>query len=64
MDAETLGRAFDPFFSTRKEGEGSGWGLAAVGDAMLEHDGAIRVDSSPGEGTKFDLYFPQVARSA
>lgn len=58
MDQKTLERIFDPYFTTKKVGEGSGLGLATVLGIVKDHDGAIRVDSQEGIGTVFEVYFP------
>ena len=58
MSTATLARIFDPFFTTKRQGEGTGLGLSIVQGVMASHHGALRVLSTPGSGTTFELYFP------
>ncbi len=55
---ELFGRLFEPFFTTRKKKGGTGLGLAQVYGYMENHHGFITVESAPGKGTAFSLYFP------
>lgn len=58
MDDATQAHLFEPFFTTKEETEGAGLGLAGVYGCMRSHNGAIRVDSAPGQGTTVELYLP------
>lgn len=61
MDSSTLARIYEPFFTTKALGEGTGLGLAVVHGIVQSHDGVITVHSRPDEGTRFQLYFPSSA---
>jgi len=58
MDAETLRRATEPFFSTKASGAGTGLGLSMVHGLMGQLGGAMRIASEPGRGTHIELLLP------
>ena len=58
MDEETQARAFDPFFTRKPVDEGAGLGLSTVHGVVLNHQGAIALDSSPGCGTTIRVFLP------
>lgn len=58
MDAETAKRCFDPFYTTKEVGKGTGLGLSTSYGIIRGHDGDIRVDSSPHNGTTFSIRLP------
>ena len=55
---DIIGKIFDPYFTTKKFGAGSGMGLAVVHGIVKNHDGAIYVDSNPGQGATFNILLP------
>jgi signal transduction histidine kinase len=61
---EHLSRIYDPFFTTKSIGRGTGLGLAITYGIVREHDGRIRVDSAPGQGTRFTLELPLAAAAS
>ena len=61
IPSELQAKIFDPFYTTKDPGEGSGMGLSVTHGIVTDHGGAIEVQSQPGQGTTFFLYFPRTA---
>ena len=61
MDEETLQHVFEPFFTRKPVGQGTGLGLSMVYGIVQQHEGFIHVSSQPNKGTEFTIYFPTSA---
>jgi len=64
MDQETLAHIFDPFYTTRKDGKGTGLGLSIVYGIVRQSNGHLKVESQPGIGTTFRIWWQRASAAA
>jgi PAS domain S-box-containing protein len=64
IDPQIADKIFDPYFTTKEVGRGSGMGLAVVHGIVKNHGGGVTVDSIPGQGATFNVFFPLVEGTA
>ena len=63
MSAEVLAKIWNPFFTTKPPGQGTGIGLSTVAKIVHEHGGFVEVTSQPGQGTTFSVYLPATGKT-
>ena len=61
MDGDVLSRVFEPFYTTKPLGQGTGLGMSMIYGFIQQSEGHIRIDSTPGQGTTVELYLPLAA---
>lgn len=64
MAPEVLARALDPFYTTKRQGQGTGLGLPQAYAFALQSQGLLLLDSEPGKGTRVDIYLPRAQQAA
>ena len=64
MDAATMARMYEPFYSTRTTGQGAGLGLSVAHGILTAHNGYITAESTPGQGSTFTFYIPALAETS
>lgn len=63
MERAVMEKIFDPYFTTKEKGVGTGLGLAVVHGIVEKHGGAITVESAPGTGSCFEIFFPSIQKT-
>jgi PAS domain S-box-containing protein len=62
IDPGVMDRIFDPYYTTKEVGKGTGMGLSVIHGIVKSHGGGVRVESKLGEGTLFEIYFPALEK--
>jgi PAS domain S-box-containing protein len=60
MDVETINKIFEPFYTTKEKGHGTGLGMSTVYGIVKQNSGFIAIESKPNQGSKIDVYWPSV----
>ena len=60
MDGNTLQKVFDPYFTTKEKGKGTGLGMSVVHGIVKNHNGMISINSKPGLGTQVEIFLPRI----
>ena len=63
IHSEIIDKIFDPYFTTKKVGEGTGMGLSVVHEIISDHDGEIIVKTKPEKGTAFHIFLPTIEKT-
>ncbi|MEA2082786.1 MAG: ATP-binding protein [Thermodesulfobacteriota bacterium] len=64
IDPEIMDRIFDPYFTSKKIGQGSGMGLSVVHGIVSSHNGRVMAESEPGQGAAFLVFFPVIEKKS
>lgn len=63
MDPATVERIFDPYFTTKPKGKGTGLGLSVAHGIVQKYKGEIKIETAPGQGSRFDVFIPAVDKA-
>jgi len=63
IEPKIMDRIFEPYYTSKELGKGTGMGLSVVHGIVKRHGGGVRVESEPGKGTLFEIYFPALEKA-